>query len=81
MKLNVEVDKPKCNSTNVPNGNEKCLIQGHSYVSTPNVPYLLIQSRKMSPDHKGQTGDCNISGIQVILDILVYVVISFVYAR
>ena len=80
-KFNVETDERKCDSTNVPNGNEKCLIQGHSYVSTPNVPYLIIQSGKMSPDHKGQTGDCDISGIQVILDILVYVGISFVYAE
>lgn len=80
-KFNVETDERKCDSTNVPNGNEKCLIQGHSYVSTPNVPYLIIQSGKMSPDHKGQTGDCDISGIQVIFDILVYVGISFVYAE
>ena len=35
----------------------------------------------MGPDHKGETCDGDISGIKVILDILVYVGISFVYAE
>lgn len=72
-KFNVEADQPKSDKTNIPNGNEKCLIQGYSYVSTPNVLFLLIESGEMSPDHKGETGDCDISGVKVILDILVNV--------
>jgi len=35
----------------------------------------------MSPDHKGETGDGDVSGVKVILDILVDVGISFVYAK
>jgi hypothetical protein len=31
----------------------------------------------MSPNHKSETGDGDVSGIKVILDILVYVGISF----
>ena len=35
----------------------------------------------MGPDHKGETCDGDTSGIKVILDILVYVGVSFVYAE
>lgn len=35
----------------------------------------------MGPYHKGETCDGNISGIKVVLDILVYVGISFVCAE
>lgn len=47
----------------------------------PYAPYLFIQSGKMSPNHEGETGKGNISGVEVVLDCLVYVGMSCEYGE
>jgi len=63
-------DKPSCDSGKVPNSKEKCLIQGHSCIIIPYILCLLVQSGKVSPNHKDESSDGDVSGVEVILDIL-----------
>jgi hypothetical protein len=66
-------DKPKCDGGKIPNSNEKCFIQGESGIAMPYAFYLFVQSGKVSPNHERETGDGDVSGVDMVPDNLVYV--------
>lgn len=71
-KFKLEGDIPKCDRGDVPNSNKKCFIQGKSCVVIPYAFYLVVQSGKVSPDHECETGDGDVSSVEMVLDELVY---------
>lgn len=66
-------DKPKCDSGKVSNNDKKCFIQGQSGVVIPYALYLLVQSGKVSPNHECETGDGDISSVDMVFNNLAYV--------
>jgi hypothetical protein len=66
-------DTPKSDSSKVPNNNKKYFTQGHSCMIGPYVFHFLIQSGKMSPNHKSETSDGDVSCAEVVLNTLVFV--------
>jgi len=75
-KFSLDMDQPERDSGKVPNNPKKGFVQGYPCTSTPYILCLQVQSGKMSPYHKGKTGNGNVSGVEVVFDMLLYVDIS-----
>jgi hypothetical protein len=64
-------DEPKHNGGKVTNSTKKCLVEGHSGILEPYVLDLVIQSCEVRPNHEGEAGEGDVSGVYVVLYILV----------